>query len=124
MHRRLMYVEQYTGANHDGPAWIGFVQFSRTWTTAYFNGLCLQGGKGMTRDAKDGTPYWVSGVKKRGSNRHVFGRGKVLVARDALADLLELKSWDALDERHYALFDPQPTDIAAFDQLANTPIDA
>lgn len=114
-----MYVEHYWGSEHEGPAWIGHVLFSRTWTTAYFNGLCLRGGRGMKHDSLTGEQYWVSGVKKRGSNRHVFGRGKVLVARDALAEFLALKGWSELDHLHYGLFDPMETDIALFNERSN-----
>lgn len=125
MQRRMMYVEQGTGYNHDGPAWIGYVQFSRTGRVAYFNGQCFQravgpNGAGNHFNLETGDTYWISGVKKRGSNRHVFGRGKVLVSRDALAEFLSTKGWEELDETHYGLFDAQPTDVAKFTTFQNT----
>lgn len=69
---------------------------------------------------KTGDQYWISGVKKRGSNRHIFGLGKILVSRDTLAEFLALKGWDRLDETHYGLFDVKPTDIAKFNAIENT----
>ncbi len=33
----LYYIEQKNGTNHDGPAWIGFIQKSKTGKTIYFN---------------------------------------------------------------------------------------
>lgn len=120
MQRRLMYIEKGTGYNHDGPAWIGYVDFSRTGRKAYFNGQAFSSGKGYGRCVETGDQYWISGVKKRGSNRHVWGHGKILVSRDALAEFLTLKGWDRLDDTHYGLFDAQPTDIAKFNAMENT----
>ncbi len=90
-----------------GPAWIGYVEFSRTGRTAYFNGRCFSKGRGWAHDINTGEIGWITGVKKRGSNRHEFGGGKILVARDALAEFLALKGWAKL-ESGYGLFDPQP----------------
>ena len=119
MQRRLMYIEKGTGYNHDGPAWIGYVDFSRTGRKAYFNGQAFSCSKRFGRCAETGDQYWLSGVKKRGMNRHVFGHGKILVSRDALADFLALKGWDRLDETRYDLFDVKPTDIARFSAMEN-----
>jgi len=119
MQRRLMYIEKGTGYNHDGPAWIGYVDFSRTGRKAYFNGQAFSSGKGTGRCVETGDLYWLSGVKKRGTNRHVFGHGKILVSRDALVDFLALKGWDRLDETRYDLFDVKPTDIARSSAMEN-----
>ena len=37
-----------------------------------------------------------------------------------LAEFLNLKGWDRLDETHYGLFDAKPTDIAHFNAIENT----
>ena len=82
----VMYVEQKTDGNrslhHRGPAVIGEVTFSKTGKTIYFRGKTfhrIKGGgvSGNYQCAEDGNEYWISGVKKRGSNRHVFGSGAV-----------------------------------------------
>jgi hypothetical protein len=41
MEERVMYVELKTGFNHDGPAWIGRVRFSKTGRTLYYRGRRL-----------------------------------------------------------------------------------
>lgn len=85
---RVMYIEQKTAGRsylHDrGPAVIGEVTFSRTGTTIYFHGLAFQrirrgGICGNYRCLATGDEFWISGVKKRGSNRHWAGGGAVLV---------------------------------------------
>lgn len=86
-----MYVEQKTKGNrslsHRGPAEIGEVTFSKTGMTVYFQGKTfhrIKGGGiyGNYRCAEDGNEYWISGVKKRGSNRHPHGSGPVIQSRD------------------------------------------
>lgn len=119
MQRRLMYIEKGTGYNHDGPAWIGYVEFSRSGRKVYFNGQAFASSKRYGRCVETGDLYWISGVKKRGSNRHVFGHGKTLVSRDALGDFLTLKGWEHLDETHYGLFDAKPNDVAKFNEMEN-----
>lgn len=85
---RIVYIEQKTRGNEHlqdrGPAFIARVELSKTGRSLYFKGLTLQraaGGYGPgnhicleTRDS-----YWVSGVKKRGTNRHWAGGGDVVV---------------------------------------------
>jgi hypothetical protein len=83
---RVMYVEQATDGvrqlAHRGPAEVGEVTFSQTGTTIYFKGRTfrrIKGGGviGNYRCAEDGNEYWITGVKKRGTNRHRFGGGPV-----------------------------------------------
>ena len=38
----LRYVELKSGYSDNGPAWIGYVQMSRTAETVYFNGRALR----------------------------------------------------------------------------------
>ena len=74
--QRLMYVENRNGGLIDGsPARIGWVSFSKTGKTVYYRSLELAsiGGSGISgnfMDAETREEYWVSGVKKRGSNNH------------------------------------------------------
>ncbi len=94
--RRLMYVELKTGYSDNGPAWISYVRFSKTGRTIYFRDrelLRLKGGGGAYSnylDVSSGEEFWVSGVKRRGSNRHWAGGGRVEVDADARAEYEEL----------------------------------
>ncbi|MDP9174328.1 MAG: hypothetical protein M3O30_10750 [Planctomycetota bacterium] len=82
---RVMYVEQKNDGNCSlsdrGPAEIGEVTFSQTGRTIYFKGRSFQrsrsGGPGNYFCVESGDTYWISGVKKRGSNRHWAGGGPV-----------------------------------------------
>lgn len=79
MKRELKYIELKTGYSDDGPAWIGYVKTSASVRTVYFNDRAFQplrGGRGSYFDVESGEEYWISGIKKRGSNRHPSGRGK------------------------------------------------
>jgi hypothetical protein len=83
---RIMYIEQKYDGNrylHDrGPAEIGEVTFSKTGKTIYFKGRTFERIKGggscyNYRCVETGDGYWISGVKKRGSNRHWAGGGPI-----------------------------------------------
>ena len=105
--RVLKYVERCTGGgNHDGSAWIAWVNLSRSGRTLYFNGRALQagdrgdlGGNHYDRETREG--YWVSGVKKSGTNRHWAGSGVILVERSAVPELLALTGAAELDGTRY-----------------------
>src|SRR5262245_9677638 len=99
--RVLRYIEKCTGANRNGSAWIAYVQTSRSGRTIYFNGRALQAGGGIAgnhHDLETREEYWVSGVKKRGSNRHWAGSGPILVEESAVPELLSLTNQPTLDE--------------------------
>ena len=74
--RRLMYVENRNGGLIDGcPARIGWVTFSKTGKTVYYRDLELAsiGSSGILGNfmyAATREEYWISGVKKHGSNNH------------------------------------------------------
>ena len=89
MQPRVMYVEEKSGAGDAGPAWIGWVRFSKTGRTVYFRGRRLtriRGGgiSGNHVDLDTGVEHWVSGVKKNGQDRHWAGSGPVDIDPDAL----------------------------------------
>jgi hypothetical protein len=75
----LRYIELKSGYSDDGPAWIGYVQESKSGRTLYFNGRGLMKLKGQRRgdsggnyvDMENGESFWVSGVKKDGQDRHL-----------------------------------------------------
>ena len=116
--RVLRYIEKCTGANHNGRAWIAYIQTSRSGRTIYFNGRALQAGGGVAgnhHDLETGEEYWVSGVKKRGSNRHWAGSGQILVEESAVPELLSLTGQSALDKSAFRITpDLPPTDPNQF----------
>ncbi|WP_327358920.1 hypothetical protein [Streptomyces sp. NBC_01304] len=69
MPRRIMFVQLKTDYDTDrGPSWIGWVDFSKTWSTAYFHGQTLRRAEGMSDanfyDVATGEEFWVSGPKR------------------------------------------------------------
>ena len=93
MIKDLMYIELKTGYSDDGPAWIGYVKTSKTKKTIYFNDHAFQkynGGYSNYVDIENGDEYWISGLKKRESNRHWAGHGKIMIDRRAVNEYLSL----------------------------------
>jgi hypothetical protein len=75
---RTLYIEQKTDGNRTlddrGPAWIAEVTYSGSGRTVRWAGRSferIRGGgiDGNYRCLEDGNEYWITGVKKRGSNR-------------------------------------------------------
>lgn len=93
MIKELMYIELKTGYSGDGPAWIGYVKTSKTRKTIYFNDHAFQkriGNYANYMDIENGEEYWISGLKKKESNRHWAGHGKIMIDRRAVDDYLDL----------------------------------
>ena len=94
--RRLMYVENQDRTTYGVRARIGWVEFSKSGRTIYYQGLMLQEGKGVRGNFFDvitGEEYWISDVKKRGDNPHSAKSGiTVEIDKDALTAYNELKS--------------------------------
>ena len=81
------------------------------------------GAQGNYFDAATGAEYWVSGVRKRGSNRHWAGSGKILVDAAVVPELTQLLGVDALDAAVFAVtHDIKPTRAADFVARENTPL--
>jgi hypothetical protein len=116
----LRYIELDTGANHNGPAWIAHVTMSRSFRTVYFNGRALQSsGRGYYGDVESREVYWISGVKKRGTNRHWAGSG-IMIEETAVAEYLALTEGASLDESRFVVIPPLPaTDVAKITALEN-----
>jgi hypothetical protein len=49
-------------------------------------------------DIETGEEYWISGVKKRGTNRHWAGSGKILIEENIIKEYLGLVGEDKLDK--------------------------
>lgn len=68
MARRIMFVQQKTGYDIDqGPSWIGWVDFNRTWKTARVHGRVLRRFQGIDSnfyDVETGEWFWLSGPKR------------------------------------------------------------
>lgn len=89
----LMYIELKTGYSDDGPAWIGYVKTSQSKKTIYFNDHAFQkyiGNYSNYIDVETGDEYWISGLKRRESNRHWAGHGKIMIDQRAVKEYLSL----------------------------------
>ena len=95
----LMYIELKTGYSDDGPAWIGYVKTSKSKKTIYFNNHAFQkynGNYSNYIDIENGDEYWISGLKKKESNRHcVFAYLKLVKNKP------KTKGNDSLDDYDY-----------------------
>ncbi len=80
-------------------------------------------GKGNYVDVQTGEIFWVSGVKRRGLNRHpVTGRGKIVVEAAAVSEYLGLTGEQTLDPAMFVVSeDIVETDPAEFVEIENQP---
>jgi len=106
MRSEIIYVELKVGHNDDGPAWIGKGFFNRTGNTVYFNGQIFKKGKGISGnhfDLNTGDEYWISGVKKNGTDRHWAGSGSIDIDESIVEEYLELRGLAQLTKGKYKL---------------------
>jgi hypothetical protein len=99
--RRVMYVENKDGLLDGAHARIGWVSFSKSGRTVYYQGRSLGaiGGRGIRGnfiDEESGEEFWISGVKKRGSNAHDAESASIAVDDDAKEEYEQLRSIAAL----------------------------
>lgn len=124
----LRYVELKTNQSHQGPAWIARVHLSRSGTTVYFGAKALKRGSGASAnhfDVETGEQYWVSGVKKDGSDRHWAGSGKVFIEASAVSEYLAAIGADLLDLAHLEIIPDLPApDPSRFHHLENETLQA
>ena len=70
--KRLMYIE-CKSAGLDGPARIGWVEFSRSMRSFYYAGRCYHktksGYKYNCFDVESGERYWITGPKRNGTDK-------------------------------------------------------
>ncbi|WP_432037452.1 hypothetical protein [Streptomyces cucumeris] len=90
MPRRIMFVQLKTGHGTDrGPSWIGWVDFSKTWKTAYLHGRTLRRATGLGLsdanfyDVETDEEFWVSGPKRDRSDTR-YGPGGPRVEDEAV----------------------------------------
>ena len=98
MRVEIRYIElKNNGCGHNGPAWIGKVKLSKTGKTIYFNDKAFRknvgfgniGGIGNYYDVETGDEYWISCVKKDGTDRHWAGSGKIMIGKNIVEDYLK-----------------------------------
>ena len=122
----LKFIELKTGYNDDGPAWIARVKVSKSGRTLYFNGRALKqglSGPGNFVDLETHESYWVSGVKRDGSDRHWAGSGKVLVEAAAVDEYLSIIGKTELDRSRFTVtHDIRETDPSTFVDIENKPL--
>lgn len=121
MKTRLLYIELKSGCSDCGPAWIARAETSKSGRTVYFNGRALKRGQGIGGnhfDVETGEEYWVSGVKRTGTNRHWAGSGQVMVDHEVVSEYLALTGKDSLGPV-YRVVDVKATNKERFNKLEN-----
>jgi len=127
MKSKIMYIENKSSGHH-GSAWIGFVEFSKSGQTVYFNNKALKKLKiprilGNHFDIETGEEYWVSGVKKNGQDRHQFGSGKIMIDKNSIDEYLKLVDFNIVDEKYFTIIEFAKTDKSRFNELENIEIE-
>ena len=119
----LMYIEFKSGSGDNGPAWICNVALSKSKRMVYFNGKVLKRKQGIGAnhlDVETGEEYWVSEVKKKGSNRHWTGKGKIMIEENVIKEYLGLIKKDKLDKSGFEIIKPlNKTDKQNFKTIFN-----
>ncbi len=108
MSLELKYIELKSGYENNGPAWIGRVKISRTGKTVYFNNHAFQkynGILGNYYDVESGEEYWISGIKKNGTDRHWTGCGKIIIDRKIINNYLSVIGKEKLDDTKFIIED-------------------
>lgn len=95
--RRVLYIENKDGDLGGAQGRVGWVTFSKTGKSIYYRGRVLRkasggGIRGNFFDETTGEEYWISGVKKRGSNGHWAESVKIVVDDDAKDEYKRIKS--------------------------------
>lgn len=90
-------MENKDGEIDGSAARIGWVEFSQSGKTVYYRGRILKrakggGVRGNHFDEQTGEEYWISGIKKRGSNTHWAEQTKVVVDPDAAKEYERIRA--------------------------------
>lgn len=107
MNKQLKYIELKSDYDNDGPAWIGMVAFSKSGRTLYFDGKAFRraepaGGIGNYYDIETSDEYWISGVKKNGTDR-LSGNAIINVEGRVLDQYLRIIGRKDLDASRYRI---------------------
>ena len=90
-----MYVENKDGEIDGANARIGWVTFSKSGKSVYYRGrelLKANGIRGNFLDVNTREEFWISGIKKRGSNIHWAESASLKVDDDALEEYRSIRS--------------------------------
>jgi hypothetical protein len=125
----IRHLELKSGYHDDGPAWIALVLVSKSGRTVYFNGKALkrstQGVSGNYYDVETAESYWVSGVKKKGGDRHWAGRGKITIDAGAIDEYLRIIGAKELDPSRFVVSAAiKPPDAKKFPRAGESATDA
>ncbi len=101
----MLYIELKTDSNDRGPAWIGLAKLSKSGKTVFFNGKAFSRGAviGNHHDVETGESYWISGVKKDGTDRHWAGGGKIMIDARIVDEYMAFRGLKELPERDYQI---------------------
>jgi hypothetical protein len=96
-----MYVENKDGDIDGVSARIGWVEFSKSGLSVYYRGRTLKRAKGSGisgnhYDEETGDEYWVSGVKKRGTNAHWAETVDVFIDEDSREEYEKIQSGNGI----------------------------
>lgn len=123
----FLYIELKSGFSDNGPAWIAEVQYSKSGQTIYFDNRALKKlkvpGVGANHfDIETGEDYWISGVKKNGHDRHLFGSGPILIDSAIVDDYLSVVDFNVLDKKNFEIVELDKSfDKSRFNALENNP---
>jgi len=106
MRKQLVYVELKTGYSGNGPAWVGTATYSKSGRMLYFNGMAFQKGsniQGNHFNVLTADEYWISGIKKDGTNRHWAGSGKILIDKYVINEYMRLTNQQSLPKSKFEI---------------------
>jgi hypothetical protein len=107
----IRYIELKSGYHDDGPAWIARVAVSKS------------GERCTYYDVETTESYWLSGVKKKGGDRHWAGRGKITIDAGAIEEYLPITGATELDLSRFVVSTAiVPPDAKKFHDLENQPL--
>jgi len=119
----IRYIELKSGYSDDGPAWIGKVKLSKSGQTIYFNDRAFRKGQGISGnyyDIETKEEYWISGVKKDGTDRHWAGYGKIFLDKSIVQEYLDLTGQDSVDNSRLELITiPEMYPVERINKLEN-----
>lgn len=104
----IIYVELKSGYSDNGPAWIGKGFYSKSGQSIYFNNKVFKRGSGISGnyyDIETMNEYWISGVKKDGTDRHWAGNGKIMIDISILPEYLQIINANELPKNKFELTD-------------------
>jgi hypothetical protein len=119
----VKYIEHKPAEHTDrADGWIAHVWPSASGKTLYFNGMALKRGTGGDSNHFDivtGESYWITGVKKRGSNRHWSVNTPVMIEQTLVQWYQDYTQGKGHRNLVVIADIPQP-DIKSFELIQNT----